>query len=702
MIREIKLPRTLVSVPGDALKWSDDGQLALCSGPYATIMVPSIAKSREEPAKGDEQYDIARTDSIEINPDYAEQLPMATDEKFSMGASTTEHVITDLAWSPTGMSSRRGCLLAVLTSKNEAFVYEPCGNPGLNNWTVKYSLNQLLIEDLGVAGKQELSNYDFSKLRIHSIVWSRPVKGSTKWGTSFLLLGMETGHLIIYEVNPDVGIKLRYNWQVQESERWLCKMEMSQWTKINDAEDSIVYGSLLSIGDDTNRITVKYLTYDCNSSELQVKSSTNLLDASRFVLSTQSIYSDNSPSNINGTNGHSDGASLTVLAAHRTHNLHIWLFRKDECVLSKGVYTNFSSVASGIAIAPSENDASHIRLLTVSTRGEVFCALLDPSNGEVTEYVDNSIVSLVNKRRAVDSGSGEVDVIDFRSHGLIVHPHGSYMAMAYGVFQGKKLRFPIQSEQARRIAFLPLFTTNPRLPQPWPPTAGSSLCTWWEVRALTKNLPRSARDDYFKAIIDSANVQAASLVPVSERSSTGDLAKDLSNALLFDKSVDSIRLLDYYGITREGHFTILSLLASTTLRYVKENPGLRLGSLDRAILLAYNNVVEDSQLHYQDDSNEAGNIKLSGGFFEQEFDFKESAEQERIYSKSNNLPWQRCSITLLPLLTVDCLTCGGCFRKILAKSPLPDDKQSSLMDTIISTLDVCIFCGGRYYSRGQR
>jgi hypothetical protein len=43
MAREIKLPRTTVGVANEAMKWSEDGYLALATGSQITILVSILA-----------------------------------------------------------------------------------------------------------------------------------------------------------------------------------------------------------------------------------------------------------------------------------------------------------------------------------------------------------------------------------------------------------------------------------------------------------------------------------------------------------------------------------------------------------------------------------------------------------------------------------------------------------------------------------
>lgn len=129
MVKEVKVERTTSNSFNNALKWSDDGQIALVNGQVVNVYSPDAAKAKQE-GRPDELYDETRTASIEeIQEDVFDGLVLEQDEAFSVGATTNDYVVTDVCWSPTGMSQTKSCLLGVLTSKNEVLVYE---SPGLS------------------------------------------------------------------------------------------------------------------------------------------------------------------------------------------------------------------------------------------------------------------------------------------------------------------------------------------------------------------------------------------------------------------------------------------------------------------------------------------------------------------------------------------------------------------------------------------
>lgn len=704
MIREIRIPRTTVSSSTNGLRWSDDGQLALVTGASVTILSPSVIKSQEagDVKKMDEQYDTTRTLAIEEKQHFLEGKTMANDEALSIGGASSDHVVTDVCWSPTGISLRRGCLLAALTTRNEVFIYEPKGNPGLGRWRQLYSLNNALMGDLGL-DQPSLKDAEVRQLRIHSICWTRacPVKGS-KWGTSFLLLGSESGGLALYRVDSLASLQFVQHSQVFDNSRWITNLEVSEW--IQASEESKSRHAFVAVTTSDNAVEIRRLVYDPPTESVTWDTdnpATQVLPPSRFYSSTQSFYVDKK-------------TDVAVLAVYRTGTLNVWKFNGGVNANGQRVFTSFSSLASGVVISGGD-DQNVVRITVVSCKGEVYACEMDLHAESIVlrPIIEQAISGLVaKKRKTLDIATADAETIDFRTFGAIMHPHGNYMAIAYAVFLGKKLRYPINSEQSRRIAFLSLsHLSTPRLPSPWPITAGSSLCSWWEAKALIKAIPPVSRDEYRQSLIAtmSANLPSAEQLVQGylSQSPSDSLTTDLYEALINNLALDKIRFLDHYGEYENWPPLVVKLLAITVLKHIKQHPQLLENStdVDRAILYSLSQHLPDAvaDLRFFPDSPEL--IEISGGFFTQKFDFTITDSITTIPNQpssetENPITWKRCSITFLPLMAVDCLTCTACFRKAL-KLNTDQLKDSALANILLDSLDACIYCGGRFYERSD-
>lgn len=720
MIREIRLPRTTVSSVHDALRWSDDGQLALVSGTSVTILSPSVTKSLEtsDEHKVDEQYDTTNTISIDEKVYFLDGKVLDNDEELSIGGTSSEHVITDVRWSPSGISIWRGCLLAALTTRNELFIYESTGNPGVGKWVQRVDMNRLLLSDLHLdsyglddESSPPLKDAYIRSIRFHSMSWTKacPTKLS-KWGTSFLLLGTEDGGVIIYSVDPETGVVFKSRTQLYEQTDWITGIETSEWWSESGTNNAWV-----TVTNSTNEVKVAKLCYDVTAESVYwgAEGIYSILGPSRFYISVQNWYLDRAN-------------NAAFLAVCRTGTLDIWRFEQQQQPQHQRVFTGFSSIGSGVVLfEDSDNDSNNLRVTVTSCKGETFCCEVKGSDPMILTAMPEQVISgLVSRKRKTldiatsDSNSNGEALVDFRIYAAVLHPHGSFMAVVYAIFQGKKLRYPINSEQSRRIAFLPL-TASPSpslMPSAWPITAGSSLCTWWEIRALTKALPPMAREEYKKTLIKNISREIESDPEIvnrniNNRESTGDLSQDLYMALINDSTMDKLRLLAHYGERPSWDSLVIKILAITTLKFINHrfpNEGDISNPIDRAILYSLSQQLNDEEtatdkLKFTPSTPEL--ITISGGFFDQQFLFppdvtNSTAIENHSESGTGKMKWKKCSITLLPIMSVDCLTCTGCFKKALKT------KSSELVGSVIGTillhtLDACIYCGGRYYERSE-
>jgi hypothetical protein len=393
----------------------------------------------------------------------------------------------------------------------------------------------------------------------------------------------------------------------------------------------------------------------------------------------------------------------------------VWRFNGRAEAAGQRVFTGFSSLATGVVVCDAGDDANTVRITVVSCKGEVYACEMGLMAESITlrpimEQVVSGLVA--KKRKTLNIATADAETIDFRTFGAILHPHGNYMAIAYAVFLGKKLRYPINSEQSRRIAFLALSNTStPRMPSPWPITAGSSLCSWWEAKALLKAVPPVSRDEYRRSLI--ANMSAN--LPTGEElvqgylshQSADELATDLYKGFINNGTLDRIRFLDHYGEYENWAPLAVKLLAITVLKHTKQHPDLLQNSndIDRAILYSLSQHIPEGAPDLKCLPDTPDLIQMSGGFFTQQFDFTITDSITTIPNHPSSeaekpMTWKRCSITLLPLMAVDCLTCTACFRKAL-KLNTDQLQNSTLANILLNSLDACIYCGGRFYERSD-
>lgn len=669
-MKEIKIFRTDITSVTDAVSWSSDGQLAVNSGTHVTILTPTITKESI-----DEEYTQRQTPQLDQGVNFMENnYGFYYDEKFSMTTYATENAITDIIWSPTGSSARRGCLLSVLTTRGEVCIYEPLGNPAFAEWKVKYHLNQQMIEECDI--EKPLRNNDVMELRFHSIEWSGayPWVGS-KWGTSFVIAGAENDTLVLFQ-HDDEGLRFLEKWNGGLEGTWVTQLRMSG----KDNEQN----SLLAFSNELNELAVKKIRYNAQAMKIESDDNIQLLNKSRLRISAMRWWS-------------TPDMFRTFLVTYQTGYLHLFVFDQELNIIKADlkVISPWSKECSGIVIYPINEQV--LKVVATSCQGDVLAAEYDGNTDEFVHAPENTINNFVSRRRDLSVD----DDVEFalKMYSASPHPHGRYMAVLYSVYQAQKFKYPVLSESVRRVAFLPTQTISPNDVYTISSIMeGSALCSWWEIGILMKCCNKKEKDVFKNNLIQGTKQEVdKDTQNVSQRMASDNLGQDLEATLLANPTFDRLRLLQHYGY--DHHLTVLKALATTTLKFVHKLGDLELTDIDRAVLQSYSHFIDDPKLAFDDSSNEGEGepITITGGFFEEKFEFTKPMNETAIISCSDHT-WPRCSITLLPLLGVNVLTCSGCGRKAVHASTLPEN-PGKLTEVILDTLDVCIYCGGRYYER---
>ena len=552
-----------------------------------------------------------------------------------------------------------------------------------------------------------------TETRIHSMSWSSGrVVSDSKWPTSFLFLGTETGCLIVYQISP-ISIKFVDKWEMVDG--WLTNLLISPWIEQKGGE----YQALISIGSSRNEVKVIPVEYHSDGEFiLNMNLGTIALEPSRFSLSTQQWHVPQISAN----------ESCFILAVHRTFNLHVFYFNSNDfgCEASFRISTQFSAVASGLVIHSIIPTNDIVKILVMSCRGEVFSCDFDIRNQSVVDSLGSErILSsfVVKKKKSIDvttvaggiSSNGPAINVEFSCFALVPHPHGNYMAVTYGLLQGDRLRYPINSQQVRRIAFLPMHrmsidNASNVVPVVQPILRGSSVSSWWEARVLTKAISKADREIYISflkralAPITPINYQELENIGMDGKLS---LSQKLEKVLFRSSVLDHQRMVDHLidKSEEEGNdsqsYLPLSILSTIVLQHVAKNSNhMNFTDLDKAALCSYNHFVdvENQSIKYPMLSCSVS-IKVPPSF-EETFEFSDPATASSIdeITSENGHSWKRCSVTLLPLTNINVLTCGACNRKVIKKSEL--ENVGELLTIILDTIDACIYCGGRFYDRG--
>lgn len=162
---ELHVPRLDETLGVNSLQWSADGVLAIATYSNVVLYVPDpVALFKNH------KPEFSRVHSVDLDT-----IPLPPGIEEHLASFSARRPVTDLSWSPSGMSGARGCLLAVLSSRGDVLVLESRGRPTQGAW--KFRINIYDVLDLSSA--------------THCISWSGPIASDRCWPKAVLALGAE-------------------------------------------------------------------------------------------------------------------------------------------------------------------------------------------------------------------------------------------------------------------------------------------------------------------------------------------------------------------------------------------------------------------------------------------------------------------------------------------------------------------------------
>lgn len=630
-----------------------------------------MIKYKQDISKGNEFYDTTSTESIETIVSFLIDTPLGGDLELSIGSTSSDYVVTDIIWSPSGASHQRASLLAAITTRHELLIYEAVKNANVTKWPLKYYMNRLLLEYWNLTGKT-LNHKDCQRLRIHSASWSEQLYDNiVESQTSYLAMGLESGEIIIYQHDVIHGLQGYFKLETHSlaGDNWITGLEFSP--RLGD-------DVFLAIKTSDNRLLLG--KFQWKEGRLNFIELLDTCEPGRFQISC--------------IKWHSTGTQLLLVATKPSH-LSVWKISNGEMTGSARVFTNIAPEISGVTL--SETSSNAINITCVSSYSDIFSCALTIDTMVVNEVNDTPLRSFITKRtkRAADNIA-----IDLICYACEPHPHGTYLVFAYMLSPSNSLKYPIASQQILRLAFCPLLdlsSLDELKVKAEPAVLESSISSLWELMTLQRLSPRAIRDS-FQEVAAAQIISRVSAITPRPISDSATLLEKLRKCFYADPQLDATRLVSLWT-SKDNHLETLSRLANIVVKS-KEASEVTPDSIDGAIIQALSKFCDDNQPIEHLKATTA--VSISGGYFESSFDFSDISNSScfSISSETKHV-WRRCSLTLLPLTTSDTLTCSICFRKILSKSWFKHQKQESgiISNSILEALDICIYCGGRYHKR---
>ncbi|KZT59852.1 hypothetical protein CALCODRAFT_553992 [Calocera cornea HHB12733] len=159
-------------------------------------------------------------------------------EPAAMALGSIQIRCKDFAWSPSGVSSAGTCLLAILTTNLEVFIYAPGKNYMTGEWTRTASLTPaLLASTSAVTATGSLENAPMRRVlqaQTTALSWSGPVRAPTVPSSrdlSLLALGNRAGSVSLWRHgSADVW---RRHASVVVGEEWVTQVSWAGWLQID-------------------------------------------------------------------------------------------------------------------------------------------------------------------------------------------------------------------------------------------------------------------------------------------------------------------------------------------------------------------------------------------------------------------------------------------------------------------------------------
>ncbi len=328
---------------------------------------------------------------------------------------------------------------------------------------------------------------------------------------------------------------------------------------------------------------------------------------------------------------------------------------------------------------------------------------------------------LLTKRITSWKSSSDVEDAQLTIYGSALSPHKSISAFLYKIDTPNSLNYSIMANSSCRILFAIANSRTLKSPGVY---EGSSLTISTEISFIGKILAKDVRSLYFESLLerfkeDNKTIEDtvsndSNIIMNADSPTLEHIIKALSESLehyIFQAPrFNNLRFHNY--LSSNDDFTgTLYCIAKVVLSFIKKYPLTRkfFSSIDSAII--------NSFLCFSADSGgfiDPYSCEIKSDICNETFDFTNQKSHLSLKSASGHL-WKRCSITLLPLLDMNIKTCNACGNKVIKlipeSSPMSNNdkydnqdisghiSKSWLAKTLLSTFEVCPYCGGRYETR---
>ncbi|KAI8600646.1 hypothetical protein EDD21DRAFT_376578 [Dissophora ornata] len=210
------------SRPG-SLIWSEDNILALVTPAVLHIFSPTLNGALDPSIS--QKFSVTSVPALAIaedSPPWKLVLNVAS-LRNAVAPQSLDFFLA--AWSPTGCSPLKGCMLACITSRHSVIVYIPTTSHVNREWRKYVTLDKYIAQQWGVQREVDLKTADL--VESVSLAWSPKISADSIG--SLLALGNKLGHITIWHVTDLENIQIVKSWKTS-SDNWITQLSWSPWT----------------------------------------------------------------------------------------------------------------------------------------------------------------------------------------------------------------------------------------------------------------------------------------------------------------------------------------------------------------------------------------------------------------------------------------------------------------------------------------
>ncbi|KAG0197204.1 hypothetical protein BGX28_009295 [Mortierella sp. GBA30] len=292
--------------PG-SLIWSEDNILALVTPATIHLVAPSLCGAVDQSST---KFFVSSISAGSLDQE-KDQKPW----KLMMHVASIRNAVSEqamefahAAWSPTGCSHLKGCMLACITLRHSVVIYLPSSSRVDGPWRKHVVLDKYLA--VHWEAEQEIDLEMADKVESVSLAWSPKIFIDNVG--SLLALGNKAGHITFWNVSDADNIRCVKSLETS-GDTWVTRMSWSPWTVEGDYHISMLAYSMAD-----GAVHVRKVRFNSEAPLENIEISENIMDTVSQSLHPSTIlrWSPTVPEAADRPN---------MLAFSKGSRLNIWL-----------------------------------------------------------------------------------------------------------------------------------------------------------------------------------------------------------------------------------------------------------------------------------------------------------------------------------------------------------------------------------------